>query len=126
VTQGDIRAIQLAKAALYAGAKLLMDEMGVETVDKRHSGRGFRRAYQPQARDGPGDDPRCEAGQGRVRRATPPAPGRGLRCATWRRATQIEATVHEIHKVETAIEPRFQEHFVNANAIPNASIPSRS
>jgi DNA-directed RNA polymerase specialized sigma24 family protein len=33
---------------------------------------------------------------------------------------EIEATVHDIHKVETAIEPRFQEHFVNANAIPNA------
>ncbi len=30
VTQGDIRAIQLAKSALYAGARLLMDEMGVE------------------------------------------------------------------------------------------------
>jgi uncharacterized 2Fe-2S/4Fe-4S cluster protein (DUF4445 family) len=28
--------------------------------------------------------------------------------------------VHEIHKVETAIEPRFQEHFVNASAIPNS------
>ena len=34
VTQGDIRAIQLAKAALYAGAKLLMDEMGVTSVDR--------------------------------------------------------------------------------------------
>ena len=32
----------------------------------------------------------------------------------------IEDTVHQIHKVETAIEPRFQEHFVNASAIPNA------
>jgi uncharacterized 2Fe-2S/4Fe-4S cluster protein (DUF4445 family) len=31
--------------------------------------------------------------------------------------------VHEIHKVETAIEPRFQEHFVNASAIPNAVDP---
>ncbi|MEO0773761.1 MAG: ASKHA domain-containing protein, partial [Pseudomonadota bacterium] len=29
VTQGDIRAIQLAKSALYAGARLLMDERGV-------------------------------------------------------------------------------------------------
>ena len=28
--------------------------------------------------------------------------------------------MHDIHKVETAIEPRFQEHFVNASAIPNA------
>ncbi len=34
ITQNDIRAIQLAKAALYAGARLLMDHMGVETVDR--------------------------------------------------------------------------------------------
>ncbi len=34
VTQGDIRAIQLAKSALYAGARLLMDEMGVDKVDR--------------------------------------------------------------------------------------------
>jgi len=32
----------------------------------------------------------------------------------------IEGTVRRIHKVETAIAPRFQEHFVNANALPNA------
>ena len=32
VTQNDIRAIQLAKAALYAGARLLMDRLGVETA----------------------------------------------------------------------------------------------
>ena len=29
--------------------------------------------------------------------------------------------MHDIHKVETAIEPRFQEHFVNASAIPHAT-----
>ncbi|PKP67286.1 MAG: drug:proton antiporter, partial [Alphaproteobacteria bacterium HGW-Alphaproteobacteria-8] len=34
VSQADIRAIQLAKAALYAGARLLMDERGVESVDR--------------------------------------------------------------------------------------------
>jgi uncharacterized 2Fe-2S/4Fe-4S cluster protein (DUF4445 family) len=34
VTQGDVRAIQLAKSALYAGARLLMDEMGVDRVDR--------------------------------------------------------------------------------------------
>jgi uncharacterized 2Fe-2S/4Fe-4S cluster protein (DUF4445 family) len=36
---------------------------------------------------------------------------------------EIEATVRAIHKVETAIEPRFQEHFVNASAMPNAVDP---
>jgi uncharacterized 2Fe-2S/4Fe-4S cluster protein (DUF4445 family) len=34
VTQNDVRAIQLAKAALYAGARLLMDERGVESVER--------------------------------------------------------------------------------------------
>ena len=33
----------------------------------------------------------------------------------------IEEEVFRIHKVETAIEPRFQEHFINANAIPHAT-----
>ena len=37
--------------------------------------------------------------------------------------SEIEATVGRIHKVETAIEPRFQEHFVAANAIPHATDP---
>ena len=34
VTQNDVRAIQLAKAALYAGIRLLMDEFGTDTVDQ--------------------------------------------------------------------------------------------
>ena len=34
ITQNDIRAIQLAKAALYAGVKLLMKRLGVEKVDR--------------------------------------------------------------------------------------------
>src|SRR4029453_12866330 len=34
ITQNDVRAIQLAKAALYAGARLLMDHLGIETVDR--------------------------------------------------------------------------------------------
>jgi uncharacterized 2Fe-2S/4Fe-4S cluster protein (DUF4445 family) len=34
VTQNDVRAIQLAKAALYAGIKLLMDKQGIDHVDR--------------------------------------------------------------------------------------------
>jgi len=34
VTQNDVRAIQLAKAALYAGVKLLMDHFGTDHVDR--------------------------------------------------------------------------------------------
>ena len=35
----------------------------------------------------------------------------------------IEATVNKIEKIETAIEPKFQEHFVAANAIPHKTDP---
>ena len=34
ITQNDVRAIQLAKAALYAGTRLLMDKLGIDHVDR--------------------------------------------------------------------------------------------
>ena len=119
VTQGDIRAIQLAKSALYAGAKLLMDAMGIDHVDRVTLAGAFGAHISPKHAmvlgmipDVPLDHV-TSAGN---------AAGTGARIALLNRAArdQIEATVHEIHKVETAIEPRFQEHFVNASAIPNA------
>jgi len=53
------------------------------------------------------------------------AAGTGARIALLNRAArgEIEATVKRITKVETAIEPRFQEHFIAANAIPHATDP---
>lgn len=119
VTQGDIRAIQLAKAALYAGAKLLMDEMGVETVDKVTLAGAFGAHISPKHAMVLGMIPDVKLD--RVISAGNAA-GTGARIALCNVAARdyIEATVHQIHKVETAIEPRFQEHFVNASAIPNA------
>ncbi len=122
VTQGDIRAIQLAKAALYAGAKLLMDEMGVETVDKVTLAGAFGAHISPKHAMVLGMIPDVKLD--RVVSAGNAA-GTGARIALCNVASRdaIEATVHQIHKVETAIEPRFQEHFVNASAIPNAVDP---
>ena len=36
---------------------------------------------------------------------------------------EIERVVREITKIETAIEPKFQDHFVAANAIPHKTDP---
>ncbi len=122
VTQGDIRAIQLAKAALYAGAKLLMDEMGVKTVEKVVLAGAFGAHISPKHAMVLGMIPDVKLD--RVLSAGNAA-GTGARIALCNVGARdyIEATVHEIHKVETAIEPRFQEHFVNATAIPNAVEP---
>ncbi len=122
VTQGDIRAIQLAKSALYAGARLLMDEMGVETVDRVTLAGAFGAHISPEHAMILGMIP--DVALDKVTSAGNAA-GTGARmalCSTRARA-EIEATVGQITKVETAIEPRFQEHFVNANAIPHATDP---
>jgi uncharacterized 2Fe-2S/4Fe-4S cluster protein (DUF4445 family) len=122
VTQGDIRAIQLAKSALYAGARLLMDEMGVEKVDKVVLAGAFGAHINPKHAMVLGMIP--DVPLDRVVSAGNAA-GTGARIALLNRGARdkVEAMVREIHKVETAIEPRFQEHFVNANAIPHAVDP---
>ena len=120
VTQTDIRAIQLAKSALYAGARLLMDTMGVENVDRITLAGAFGAHISPKHAMVLGMIP--DAALDKVTSAGNAA-GTGARIALCNRAARdaIEATVQQIHKVETAIEPRFQEHFVNANAIPHAT-----
>jgi uncharacterized 2Fe-2S/4Fe-4S cluster protein (DUF4445 family) len=120
VTQADIRAIQLAKSALYAGARLLMDEMGVDNVDRVVLAGAFGAHISPKHAMVLGMIP--DVPLDKITSAGNAA-GTGARIAlcdvTARR--KIEATVHEITKVETAIEPRFQEHFIAATAIPHAT-----
>jgi uncharacterized 2Fe-2S/4Fe-4S cluster protein (DUF4445 family) len=122
VTQGDIRAIQLAKSALYAGARLLMDEMGVDKVDRVVLAGAFGAHISPKHAMVLGmipDAPLDKVG------SAGNAAGTGARialCNLGARA-EVEQLVRRIHKVETAVEPRFQEHFVAANAIPHATAP---
>ncbi|EDM69817.1 ferredoxin [Roseobacter sp. AzwK-3b] len=122
VTQGDIRAIQLAKSALYAGARLLMDERGVDKVDCVVLAGAFGAHISPlhamvlgMIPDVPLDKV-TSAGN---------AAGTGARIALCNVAAriEIERVVGQISKVETAIEPKFQEHFVAANAIPHKTDP---
>lgn len=122
VTQGDIRAIQLAKSALYAGARLLMDEMGTQTVDRVVLAGAFGAHISPLHAMVLGMIP--DVPLDKVQSAGNAA-GTGARIALCNRSArrEIERVVREITKVETAIEPKFQEHFVNANAIPHKTDP---
>ncbi|MHA6324123.1 ASKHA domain-containing protein [Roseivivax sp. CAU 1753] len=122
VTQGDVRAIQLAKSALYAGARLLMDERGVDKVDRVVLAGAFGAHISPRHAMVLGMIP--DVPLDKVTSAGNAA-GTGARIALCNLAArrEIEQVVHEITKVETAIEPRFQEHFVAANAIPHKTDP---
>ena len=122
VTQNDVRQIQLAKAALYAGVKLLLDRAGLETVDRIRLAGAFGSHIDPLYAMVLGLIPDC--GLGAVGSAGNAA-GTGAAIALLNTSTraEIEATVRDIEKIETAVEPKFQEYFVDAMAIPNKSDP---
>ncbi len=122
VTNRDIREIQMAKAALYSGARLLMDRFGTDHVDSIRLAGAFGAHISPLHAMILGMIPDCPLE--RVSSAGNAA-GTGARIALLNIDARLEIAelVRRIDKVETAIEPRFQEHFVNASAIPNAVEP---
>ena len=122
ITQNDIRAIQLAKAALYAGIKLLMDKMEVDRVDRIGLAGAFGSFIDPKYAMVLGMIPDCDLEQVK---AVGNAAGTGARMALLNRGyrREIERTVREIEKIETALEPKFQDHFVAAMALPNKEDP---
>ncbi|MEW9309873.1 ASKHA domain-containing protein [Labrys neptuniae] len=122
ITQNDVRAIQLGKAALYAGVRLLMDRYGVAAVDRITLAGAFGSHIDVKHAMILGLVPDCELDKvGSAGNAA----GTGARIALLNASarTEIEDVVRRIEKVETAIEPSFQAHFVGAMAIPHKSDP---
>jgi uncharacterized 2Fe-2S/4Fe-4S cluster protein (DUF4445 family) len=119
IQQVDVRAIQLAKAALYAGARLLMDRMGVDKVDRIRLAGAFGSHIDVKYAMVLGMLPDCELDK--VSSAANAA-GTGARIALLSRTsrTEIEQQVRRVEKVETAVDPGFQQHFVDAMGIPHA------
>ena len=122
ITQNDIRQIQLAKAALHAGCRLLMERYGIEQVDRIRLAGAFGAQIDPVHALVLGLVPDCDPGG--VTSAGNAA-GAGARIALLDRGAreEIERVVRSVEKVETAVEPRFQEHFVHAMAIPHDTDP---
>ncbi len=119
ILQNDVRAIQLAKAALYAGARLLMEHFGVEKVDRIRLAGAFGAHIDVKYAMVLGLIPECDlqhvssAGN---------AAGTGARIALLDRQSRdvVESRVRQVEKIETAVEEKFQEFFVAAMSIPSA------
>jgi uncharacterized 2Fe-2S/4Fe-4S cluster protein (DUF4445 family) len=118
VTQADVRAIQLAKAALYAGVRLLMDHYGTETVASIGLAGAFGSHIDVKYAMVLGLIPDCPLDKVR---SVGNAAGTGARIALLNAAArrEIAAEIRKIEKIETALEPKFQEHFVAAMAFPH-------
>ena len=120
IEQNDVRAIQLAKAALYAGARLLMDRMGVEKVDRIRLAGAFGSHIDVKYAMVLGMIPDCDLAE--VTSANNAA-GTGARIALLNKASrkEIESRTRSIEKIETAIDENFQRHFVEAMGIPHTT-----
>jgi uncharacterized 2Fe-2S/4Fe-4S cluster protein (DUF4445 family) len=118
ITQNDVRAIQLGKAALYAGIKLLMEKLEVAQVDRIRLAGAFGSHIDVKYAMVLGMIPDCDlAHVGSAGNAA----GTGARIALLDSTSRaaIEDIVRRVEKIETAIEPKFQVHFVEAMAIPH-------
>jgi uncharacterized 2Fe-2S/4Fe-4S cluster protein (DUF4445 family) len=122
ITQNDVRAIQLAKAALYAGTKLLMDHRGVVKVDRVVLAGAFGTFISPLHAMVLGLIPDCDLEQVS---AVGNAAGDGARLALLNRHLRIKADqlARTATYVETPLEKSFQDEFVAALNIPHASHP---
>jgi uncharacterized 2Fe-2S/4Fe-4S cluster protein (DUF4445 family) len=122
VTQNDIRAIQLAKAALYAGTKLLMKHWGSPRVDRIILAGAFGSFISPYHAMVLGLIPDCDLD--RVS-AVGNAAGDGARFALLNRELRLKATrlAGWVEHISTPLESSFQDEFVAALGLPHSLDP---
>ena len=120
ITQNDIRAIQLAKAALYAGAKLLMDKIGISAVDKIRFAGAFGSHIDVKYAMVLGLIPNCKISEV-TSAGNAASTGARIALLDSESRQEIETAVKQIEKIETATEPLFQDYFVKAMSIPHES-----
>ena len=119
IYQSDVRAIQLAKAALYAGAKLLMNQRGVAQVERVVLAGAFGSFISPYHALVLGLIPDCALEKVI---AVGNAAGDGARFALLNRKLRLSASrlARWVDYVETPLEKSFQDEFVAALGLPHS------
>jgi len=118
VTQKDIRQIQLAKGALYAGCKLMVKRMGLEKVDTVKIAGAFGTHVDREKALIMGLFPDCEIekiqGVGN-------AAGDGCRAALLNVKKRVEANwcSRNVEYIELTVEGNFQQEFMEAMQLPH-------
>jgi len=119
VTQGDIRAVQLAKSALYVGTKMLMRHLGVDKIDRVTLAGAFGSFIDQESSMVIGLFPNCDLSKVH---AVGNAAGDGAQAALLDKGKRIEArdVAASVEFIETAVESDFQERFAEAMAFPHS------
>ena len=118
ITQKDIRQIQLAKGALYAGCKLMMRRMGLDKVDKVKIAGAFGTHVDPTKALTIGLFPDCEIDK---IQGVGNAAGDGCRAALLNRKKRVEADwcSRNVEYIELSVEKDFQQQFMEAMQLPH-------
>jgi len=118
ITQKDVRQIQLAKGALYAGCKLMVQRMQVDKLDKVKIAGAFGTHVDREKALIMGLFPDCE-----IKKivSVGNAAGDGCRAALLNREKREEANwvSRNVEYIELTIEPDFQREFMEAMQLPH-------
>ncbi len=118
VTQKDIRQIQLAKGALYAGCKLMVKRMGLDKVDTVKIAGAFGTHVDREKALIMGLFPDCEI---EMIQGVGNAAGDGCRAALLNVKKRVEANwcSRNVEYIELTVESTFQQEFMEAMQLPH-------
>ena len=118
ITQKDVQNVQLAKGALYAGAKVMMKRLGITKLDQVILAGAFGSYIDREKAMVLGMFPDCDL---RNVYSVGNAAGDGARIALLNRDKRVEADeiARRVEYVELTIEKDFQKEFINALQIPH-------
>ncbi len=120
ITNMDIRAIQLAKAALHASFKILLEKSKVNRIDSILLAGAFGSQISPEHALIIGLVPDAQVSQ-IVASGNSAGAGAIIALLDVSSRREISSLVRKVHKIETAVEPSFQKHFVEGSSFPNES-----
>jgi len=118
VNQGDVRNIQLAKAAMYAGAKIMMRHLGIDKLDKVILAGAFGSYIDKTSAACLGLFPDCDLEN---IYAVGNAAGDGARVALLNADKRVEADqiAQQVEYIELTVEPNFDKVFSQAMWLPH-------
>ena len=120
ITNMDIRAIQLAKAALHASFKILLEKSRVNRIDSILLAGAFGSQISPEHALIIGLVPDAQVSQ-IVASGNSAGAGAIIALLDVSSRREISSLVRKVQKIETAVEPSFQKHFVEGSSFPNDS-----
>ena len=120
ITNMDVRAIQLAKAALHASCKILLEKSRVNRIDSIFLAGAFGSQISAEHALIIGLVPDAQVSQ-IVASGNSAGAGAIIALLDVSSRREISSVVRKVHKIETAVEPSFQKHFVEGSSFPNNS-----